>query len=367
MENEKVKQPVNFQIIQENHNNEINLYGMWQILNRYKYYLIITTVLCVVIAYIYLSTLSPVYRANAYILSPAEEDIANLNIVNLNFDDNKKESQAYYSVASVYQEYIKTFNSGSTRSLFLEQDELSFKGCVGLTITTAEDKTIKQHRGVASFSSGDAEFSAKCLNKYVGFTHRLTIDRLKYVVKEKTIVKKKVLSEEISVLREIANKNKEKAIIVLTEALEIAEKLGLTQIVITEKVVFPSVKPEGMTPSLQMEMLYRKGTMALSLELDALKNRKNNDPYTPGLIELEQEINYLDAKLNGLSGSVVNAIEIEQEATVPAPVKPKTKLIILLGLISGLMLGLFLIFLLTVFNKIREQSSNEQKMDSIQQ
>ena len=361
MENEKVKQPVNFQIIQENHDNEINLYDMWQILNHYKYCLIITTVLCVVIALIYLSTLSPVYRANAYILSPAEEDIANLN-----FDDNKKESQDYYSTASVYQEYIKTFNSGSTHSLFLEQ-ESSLTGCTGATIATTEDKTINQHKGVASFSSGDAEFSAKCLNKYVDFTHQLTVNYLKRTVAGKIEHKKRKLSERINLLREAANKSREDAIIVLTEALAIAEKLGLTQKTVTERIIILSAKPEGMMPYLQMDNLYQKGVLALSLELDALKTRENNDPFTPGLRELEHEITYLDAKLNDLPESTVNAIKFEQEASVPGPVKPKTKLIILLGLISGLMLGLFLIFLLTVFNKIREQSSKEQKVDSIQQ
>lgn len=374
MENEKLSQPVNFQIIQENHDNEIDLYGIWRILNEYKYYLMITIVLCVVIAFIYLFTLSPIYRTNAYLLPPAEASIVALNISDYRENKNHKEKgSGIYSPISVYQEYIKTFNAKGTQNLFLEQAGLPFEGCTGVAITTSVDKTINQYKGVASFSSDDAEFSAKCLNKYVDFTQRLTVENLKKEVAEKVSRKKRALSERIDILREVANKNKEEAIIILTEAIEIAEKLGLTQKTITNNRELYIVNPKDHLPymqmkpslSLQMEILYQKGVLALSLELDALKNRKNNDPYTPGLIQLEQEINYLDVQLNDLSNTVVNAIKIEQEASVPGAVKPKTKLILLLGLISGVLSGLFLIFVLTMLKKIREQSLDGQEAASI--
>ncbi len=124
------------------------------------------------------------------------------------------------------------------------------------------------------------------------------------------------------------------------------------------------------------------GENALLQEIDILKNRANDDAYTPEIVNLQNklssvksnqtlktlesreddspfiaEINKLDIeaiKLQSFEPSSIgiNAMQINQYAYAPeTSIKPKKKLIVAVAFIAGFILSIFLVFIMNAFRK----------------
>ncbi|MBT5291368.1 MAG: hypothetical protein HOL30_05375, partial [Thiotrichales bacterium] len=89
-------------------------------------------------------------------------------------------------------------------------------------------------------------------------------------------------------------------------------------------------------------------------KVEQLKNRKNDDPFIPSLREKEGELSRLTAI--HIDPATISVAHLDQVAYPPeSRIKPKRKLIVVLGFVLGLMLGIFGAFFSNFFENQRKE------------
>lgn len=188
------------------------------------------------------------------------------------------------------------------------------------------------------------------------------------------------LEDELRVLREALKKNRENRIKVLDEAIAIAERLNIrkptspTSLSESSSEMVDIQQPSGNIIRTEVNSskppLYFMGTEALTAEKEILLARESDDFTSGRIVEIEKELKLLEnnrkieilknreeedlfleeladyqkelAKLENIDLNLeeIDIVEIDEYAIEPlSPIKPKKKLIVLIGLILGGMLG----------------------------
>ena len=102
--------------------------------------------------------------------------------------------------------------------------------------------------------------------------------------------------------------------------------------------------------------LFFIGFDALDVVLDNLKLRTVDDPFIPGLRDLQEQL----ARLRSIKieKESLHAVNFDQAAFTPKfPIKPNPRLIVSLGTVVGLFLGISLVFFVSFIQKQKETHS----------
>lgn len=92
-------------------------------------------------------------------------------------------------------------------------------------------------------------------------------------------------------------------------------------------------------------------------KMESLLSRENDDAYIGSLRKKEAELFRLSTYKIDLDQ--IQAVRVDQEAFPPQQrIKPKRKLIVMLGIVLGLMLGVFLAFFMSF---LEDQRNKEEK------
>lgn len=205
---------------------------------------------------------------------------------------------------------------------------------------------------------------------------------------EESALKQAQLQDELAALRAELKTRRTNRIQQLTEAISIAESLGI------RKPTSPSAMSDlarGGAQVIRTEVnsretpLYFMGTEALSAERDALASRKSDDFIEPRIAEIHSELAMLEnnreveilreresedlyltnlaelreeaARLKGikLDTDRLRLVRLDQPALDSSkPIKPKKALILALGFVLGGMLGVFAALVRSLANRGRE-------------
>jgi chain length determinant protein (polysaccharide antigen chain regulator) len=206
---------------------------------------------------------------------------------------------------------------------------------------------------------------------------------------EESALKRAELQDELTALREELKTRRINRIQELSEAISIAESLGI------RTPTTPSAmaeEPRGGTQVIRTEVttqempLYFMGTEALTAERDTLANRKSDDFIEPRIAEIQSELAMLEnnreveilkeresedlyltdlaelreeaARLKGikLDTERLKLVRLDQPALQSLnPVKPKKAMILALGLVLGGMLGVFIALVRSLMTRNNEQ------------
>lgn len=92
----------------------------------------------------------------------------------------------------------------------------------------------------------------------------------------------------------------------------------------------------------------------ITAELDALKKRESDDAYIPSLRQKQSQL--LKLKQIHFTPDAFHPYRLDGEVSLlDSPIKPKKKLILMLGVILGLFLGVFSAFIAEFIDNAREQ------------
>jgi len=242
-------------------------------------------------------------------------------------------------------------------------------------------------------------------------------------LQEADLIKRANIQEKISLLQESAAKRRADRIAMLQENLKMAKQLGIDQAVSSTSQV-GSAQIEINTSSIP---LYMYGVERLEVEIDVLKSRTtdapfiaelrglqqqlinldlnneiialqqrsndapfiaelrkleqqlkalksnkevgvlqqrtNDDPFISGLRDLQEELTRLQSVKIDESG--LHAATIDRKAYAPEHrIKPKRKLIVVLGMVLGFMLGIFLAFFRNFLDNQRKEVEDDAKVIS---
>lgn len=340
------------------YSDEINLFELVQILWKQKLLIGCVTLLVLVLAASYAILSTPMYESKTSILPPRSADIAGYNL------GRSEAGLSEFTASSVYSIFTGNLRSESLRRDFFEQVYLAAE--ISAKESKAKDQLWESFNNMLSVSnpdvknsperfevtvqSPDAKRAALWANAYVELVANKTRQDMADTVAIEISTRVKSTQSRIAVLRESAKDFREDRIARLSEALKVADKVGLQA---------PQVRAVRTSSDGELEqfvdgnLMYMRGAKAIRAELEVLQSRKNDDPFTVGLRELENELDFL-GKVS-VSPIGVSVLAIDRVAGVSeTPIKPKKSMILTLGAVLGGMFGMFIALIRGVLVKRRE-------------
>jgi len=271
-----------------------------------------------------------------------------------------------FSVREVYPVFIRNIQSRKYQreyffgnkihknftSTDLEQSfEDNFHHSIGLKLEAkiSQRKTREENFLTISYESTDPNVAAKILNDYIDMVMIVTSKELADTVNTIISNRKKSYQADLISKTALAKKITKDKIYRLEEALEIADRLGITERqVLSDNSTTINVNQNEIK---NQSKLYLYGTKALSAEINSLKDRKIEAPFVIGLRDLEARIDALD-KIT-VDENDIKPAAIDQYAVAPSVrTAPKRKQIVFLGTIFGFFLAfMYLIIKSIIFRK----------------
>lgn len=358
-----------------NLDDEIDLFELWENIWSQRYLVMIITFIVVILGASYAFLSKPIYKSEIFLQQPLSKDIQELQI---NVEDFTKSPSFNVGVSTgtanntstgtgielidaekTFERVVQNLRSLSLRNTFYQNNDLAiyfsknpteqatnslfednFNSQLKITPPSTNDQ---DNRYIVSFKMTDRTRAAEWLNAFVSFSLQKTKLELIDDVQSNINQRKKELKMMISSMRNIAAEKRQDRLAELEEALALAKNIGLENI------------QQSQSPIPEKE--YLRGTKALEAEMAVLKQRKSDDPFIEGIRDLQRYHDYLDSiKINA---ELIQVARIDQEASIPeSPIKPHKKLILVLSLVLGGMVGIFVALIRTAIKNRREINTN---------
>ncbi|MDF9617290.1 Wzz/FepE/Etk N-terminal domain-containing protein [Pseudomonas entomophila] len=327
--------------------DEIDLYEIFERLWRQKLLIVATTVVFAGAALAYALLATPIYEAKIIVQPPTQNDIAQLN-----YGRGGSSGLSMLSVKDVYDVYLRNLQSESLRREFFQtvflpglpeverrgsQDDLYGRFQYSLALGLVSKDSPGRYYVKADLP--DPRRAADWVVKYVELAGRRGKDEIVQDIRSDAMVKANNLEQEITAARESARKQREDQIIQLSEALRVAQSIGLERPPIISNGLSGEVSA-GMDGSL----VYMRGTKALEAEIENLRKRTSDDPFVRDLRQRQEAVAfYRNLQIN------VGSVQVyRQDGAIESPdrpVKPRKLIILLMGVVVGAALGVLLALL----------------------
>lgn len=344
-------------------NDEIDLLDIWRVFVGQKWLILGITALCTTLSIGVALLLPREYRAEVILMPPQAETIEKLNVSIMGYGDENSDGYFFkIEPQMLYQELIENFQSNQLQRQFFNENGL------GRLLSKKDDKRsedvifeeefskklavtgINKNKGKREFvtislEGANPEQIADWLNSFVQLIDQKTIMAQTQAFSIKVERAKDSLLKRIQSLRATEQSRRLDTIARLEEAAVVAEKLGLIEGLDHPEIFHEQVKMDGMNLSfsLQEMPLYLRGSRALQAEMDVLKQRKGDDPFIPELRSLQEEYNFLSSVRQDVEN--IHAMRLDRAAVADErPIKPKRKLIVVLGFVLGFLFAVVVAF-----------------------
>jgi len=339
--------------------DEIDLVELFQCLWQQKLLIIVCTAVITTIAAAYAFLSPPVYETKAGVLPPQLSDIAAYNV------GSNTVGLTRFSVTDIYTIFERNLLSEGLKYTFFREiylpalaedkragakDKLWDEFNQMLTVK-APDKKNRPDLYEVMIEYESPELVAEWVNRYINMAAQKTEQDMQKNVHNEIAFKRKTIERQIEVLRITEKKHREDRIARLQEALMVAEAVGYDD----PQVVAGKTPSNGVLADfVDGNLMYMRGAKAIRAELTALEERENDDPFINGLRDLEKQLSLLKRiEINWDDASVFTA---DSSPEVPeTPVKPRKAIILALGLIAGVMLGVFAALIHSMLKKRQVQ------------
>lgn len=317
---------------------------------RQKLVVIGFTVLGAVLAASYAFLAAPVYEAKAFVMPPSQNDISNFN-----YGRMKESELVPYTVKDVYDIYTRYLQAESLRLDFfsktyvpsLSPDERKKSRDVLYSTFSQVLRVLPPLRETSDRYSvvvrtSDPQKAKEWVAAYVAQAGELAKGEMIKNVSIESEVRARDLEQQISSARDKSGKAREDSIARLSEALRIAESIGL------ETPPSITVNQSVIAGGEAGQLTYMRGSKALKAEIENLQARKSNDPFTEDLRDLQDRYYFF----KGLKTDPASVSVYRQDGAVELPdnpVKPIKTLILLLGVVAGLITGIAFVLLCGFF------------------
>lgn len=310
------------------------------------------------------------YEVTSTILPPNDSDINRLNSFRY-YADDLSDDDFYLTVEKTYLLFLDNLRSDNLRKKFLLENKLmlKIKEDVGINnntiISLSEDfsENIKVNYSGSGpndtkfinveFIWSNQEYISEILNSYIDFVDKETIESIDDAIKQKVVIERQSIHDKIESLRTIAEINRKNQIVKIKEDLNVAQQvemldpLNVPIITYTQTIDNKLGKIENKSESAG----FMKGVKALKAELNTIVDRKNNDPFIPGLQEVLEKEEYLKRVLK-FTLNDVHAARIDKIAVKPdKPIRPNKYLIVGVGFAFGFLVSIFFILIKEIIGK----------------
>lgn len=343
------------QLIGTYDHHDMKLVDFLRILWKQKFLIGFTIALCVLSGIIYILCAKPLYEAVIYIAPPSQGDIA---VLNVGRSKEKNSPLVPYQLDEVYNYFTQELQAESTKRFFfndvflpawknenksVNEGELYNLFTKSLTVKEinagpfAKDNLLSKY--VVGIKGHSPTQDAEWLKKYIAIANQKAIELvLNDFVRQKNAVVHE-LTHKIDYIREVANTQRLDRIQQLHEAIKVAQAVGAKKEITTSNKIIADASAVN-NPS----MMYLRGSAALQAELNNLQNRESSDAFAPGELQLRETQTKLDFYKNiSANADRIELFKLDGEIRAPElPIAPRKKIILLLSLLGGLLLGIAL-------------------------
>jgi chain length determinant protein (polysaccharide antigen chain regulator) len=345
----------------------IDLYELWITLWNKKWIVIGMTAVAALGSVVFALLQPPVYKAEALLLPPRAKNVQSLNVQGVPGVQGRNKDVKLEVSDIVFLSFKNNLRSRNIQKKFIKEYDLMELLSPGRTSETRDEdiytgfaQMIKVEEEITnkivlnriSIELNDPERAAQWINDYIKFVDIETIDILVGNIRNSINSNIRKIEYIIDTKRKMAKQRREDTIQQFLEASNIAAKLG-----VKERVdVINVVQNNQLDSSTSSTPLYYRGFRALNAEISILKNRKSDDPFIYGLLDLKEKLALLNS--NKIDPIGMHAVTIDQAAYPPKNrIKPNRRLIVSLGTVVGLFLGIFLVFFVSFVQKQKEAHS----------
>jgi chain length determinant protein (polysaccharide antigen chain regulator) len=290
-------------------------------------------------AYAFLS--KPVYEAKLFLQPPTYNSIAEFN-----YGRTKEADLDPYSVADVYNIFIRRLQSESLRRAFFEdvylpslseeQRQGSRELLYAALIADISVSSVKgsSDRYAISARSDSAPLAVEWIVEYLKRADQIAKTEMIRNVTREAEVRARNIEQQIDTLRISGKEAQEDTVVQLREALRIAESIGLED----PPLISGSLSSE-VSATMDGQLTYMRGAKALRAEIENLVARTSNDPFINNLRGLQIKAGFY----HGLHVNAEDVALFRQDGDVEQPdrpIKPRKAIILILGFMLGVTLGL---------------------------
>lgn len=356
--------------------DEISLVDLWRVIQRRKVIILVSLLLSVLLALTYLVVVTPVYKANAYLLPPQQDKIQRLLIGHQIRQEDVDTNQ--YTPKNVFDAFLDTLKSRGVRREFFENNGLikHYASNDSANNSNVEDafyelfnerlkvEIDKQNLSFVtiSFRDSDPKMAAQWLNQFIDFANKRTVLQLLSDVNAAIQSEMGEVRHQLDSKLKVAEQRRLDRIITLREALHVAKSLDIRDASSFSQTAERT--SSGLAINTAEVPLYMRGIEALSSEISVLQARKSDEPFAEGYRVLQEKLAFLEGI--SISADALSAVTIDMAANIPFRAeKPRKGRIIILAVFLGIMVGLFLAFATEFFYKLRQQSGKEMVIESL--
>ena len=346
----------NQQPMPPSYDDEIDLRELFLKIWTNKLWVIVSGVVCVAFAVLYLLVAKPVYQVESFVRPPLDSAFNEINLSGLNGIDAEQAFELFRKTLEskeIRREFfdLPKIQAGFTDDTQLSDDQLflEFVKEMALKVPVAKkDQVIVSDANTFTYKHTDPQYAANVVNGLVLAANRKAVKEYESEFETKRITKLEQLGERIDLLQQLAKSKREQRIEELGEISQLAisnaqDKLNMLKnkarqeredriqeldeaikiagsLNIEEPTTLSQLASSGQVTASQMainaelkngtEPLYLRGTRHLQAEKKALVNRKSDDFTDPaireqiGQLELlrqNREIEVLKARQNDLA------------------------------------------------------------------
>ncbi|HGM5582918.1 TPA: LPS O-antigen chain length determinant protein WzzB [Pseudomonas putida] len=322
--------------------DEIDLFELVAGLWKRKFLILGVTAAFASGSVIYALTATPIFEAKFYVQAPSSSDIAQLN-----YGRGGKGGLAIITPKDVYDIYLQSLTSESTRRLYFKdvflpslpveqqrgsKSELYSRFSQQLTISP--DAKSSPQRYVVTVQLPDAELAAKWAAGYAQLAGDRALKEILDNVHGDVDLVSRNLEQQISSAQEVARSQRQDTIDRLKESLAIAKAVGPE---LSRSAKGGSAAGED-SDKVEGPLAYLRGTKALEAEIGTLESRPSDDPFIEGFRGQQAKLEFYRGLKVDSSG--IEVYSPDGEAVQPdKPIKPRKTLIVLVGTLMGLVLG----------------------------
>lgn len=311
--------------------------GLW----KQKWIVALTTVIVTLVGVAYALLATPMFEAKVFVQPPSQKDIAQLN-----YGRGGDSGLPVLSVKTVYESYVRYVQSEAVRRQFYRevylkslpeadrrgsQDDLYAKFNQTVSMPVAVKDSPERFQIVAI--SKDPQQAADWIVQYAQLAGERAKKEVIADVRADALVKASNLKERVRSAREEARKAREDRIARLSEALIVAQSIGL------EKP--PIISGNGnseLSADMEGSLVYMRGSRAIEAELKNLRARTSDDPFVEHLRRDQETIAFYEAL--EVDPSVVEVYRQDGGLFTPdKPVKPQKAVVVVLSAFLGMLLG----------------------------
>jgi len=335
------------------HSDEIDLFELIESIWKEKILIIIITVLVTSFAVAYALVAKPTYQATTVLYNPTVSAIQSYNF------GRKEVGFSEYSISEIYNTFITNLNSQQLRTQFFEEiylpsltkeQQRAPRSTLFDSLSSAvsvKQSNPKENKDLyeVTVQQQDPVVAAKWANLYVQMAIALSKSEILENITSEVEARKASINLSIESALAKAQAMRQDEITQLKEALNIANAIGLEN---------PSLPDGKATQEEANYVTYMRGSKALKSQIETLEKRKDDHAFVPGLQNLIAQLNLLNAL--PLNFDKAEVVKIDKTALTPdTPIKPKKRIIVMIGFVLGVMLGVFAALIRTAIRQRKQQ------------